>query len=431
MPPTPRLSILDFPPEITAAIFVHCVADRPFFGPTKLPWLSQHEAPLLLGRICRQWRDVALSTPELWNSIEVECPYFVEDIVPALDRWLLRSGNSPLTIDLQYRVHPDTSSDGILRLLKRHAHQLQTVTLHIPVEDVDNFERVVGPFPALRKLALFSLRLSASFELEHKISAFSIAPELRDVHFKSGFSPANITMPWSQLTTFRADTIPTSQFLRVLAQAPNLVSCQHTIYHATNIVVPVPPLLRLRKLAILGIVPSTDLLAQLTTPALVRLEVNSLELDRWAAFITRSGCALEHLAVDTTDWTAAMYTDALTIVPSVTELLGRRAGPSFYILFGLLNDSPHFLPNLKRFSEDCEYCSIARWPALRDGVTACEMLLAMLESRRRSVQNARLERFDLVTTAGLVGSAEHLRRLNALVDDGMTIDVEGSKSWGR
>ncbi|KAJ7194315.1 hypothetical protein GGX14DRAFT_378075, partial [Mycena pura] len=48
--------------EILAHIFVYCLPHgriRP----------SPRTAPLVLGQICRRWRDVALSTGRLWSSL--------------------------------------------------------------------------------------------------------------------------------------------------------------------------------------------------------------------------------------------------------------------------------------------------------------------------------------------------------------------------
>ncbi|KAJ7137239.1 hypothetical protein C8R46DRAFT_1322091, partial [Mycena filopes] len=51
--------ILTLPVDLTGEIFVHCLPDTP--APP-----SSTIAPLLLTRICRQWRNIACSTPKLW-----------------------------------------------------------------------------------------------------------------------------------------------------------------------------------------------------------------------------------------------------------------------------------------------------------------------------------------------------------------------------
>ncbi|KAJ7751656.1 hypothetical protein B0H16DRAFT_1260536, partial [Mycena metata] len=51
--------ILTLPTEITAEILLHCLPDKPVAP-------SGNVAPMLLGRICRKWRDIACGTPRLW-----------------------------------------------------------------------------------------------------------------------------------------------------------------------------------------------------------------------------------------------------------------------------------------------------------------------------------------------------------------------------
>ncbi|KAJ7610582.1 hypothetical protein DFH06DRAFT_1246126 [Mycena polygramma] len=80
--------VLTLPPEITARFFVACLPDgcvRP----------CSKSAPLLLAQICHQWREIAISTPELWAS-------------PAIRFDLRRRGAPP-------------ASDGNLHLLEKQA----------------------------------------------------------------------------------------------------------------------------------------------------------------------------------------------------------------------------------------------------------------------------------------------------------------------
>ncbi|KAJ7762607.1 hypothetical protein B0H16DRAFT_1263925, partial [Mycena metata] len=51
--------VLTLPVEITTEIFVRCL-------PRYSAYPSGNVAPMLLGRICRQWRNIACSTPRLW-----------------------------------------------------------------------------------------------------------------------------------------------------------------------------------------------------------------------------------------------------------------------------------------------------------------------------------------------------------------------------
>jgi hypothetical protein len=56
--------VLTLPNEIVSEIFLHTLPSA----------LSDHcpsstQGPLLLGQICRKWREIALFTPALWSNI--------------------------------------------------------------------------------------------------------------------------------------------------------------------------------------------------------------------------------------------------------------------------------------------------------------------------------------------------------------------------
>ncbi|THU96893.1 hypothetical protein K435DRAFT_663697, partial [Dendrothele bispora CBS 962.96] len=48
------------PDDVLSEIFMHCLPET--YNATR----SLSEAPLLLGQVCRRWREVSLSTPRLW-----------------------------------------------------------------------------------------------------------------------------------------------------------------------------------------------------------------------------------------------------------------------------------------------------------------------------------------------------------------------------
>ncbi|KAJ7108815.1 hypothetical protein C8R44DRAFT_584453, partial [Mycena epipterygia] len=50
---------LTIPTELTIEIFFHCL-------PYKFTQPSPSVAPMLLGTVCRQWREIAWNIPALW-----------------------------------------------------------------------------------------------------------------------------------------------------------------------------------------------------------------------------------------------------------------------------------------------------------------------------------------------------------------------------
>lgn len=90
------------PPELIKAIFILCLPEE------RNSAMSSLEAPVLLGRICSTWRQISLTTPQLWSSFHIVAPhrYLPDSEERLLQRlgcvqmWLSRSGVCPLSISL-------------------------------------------------------------------------------------------------------------------------------------------------------------------------------------------------------------------------------------------------------------------------------------------------------------------------------------------
>ncbi|KAK7018573.1 hypothetical protein R3P38DRAFT_1303333 [Favolaschia claudopus] len=422
-----RVTILNFPFEITAAVFMHCVLNEYNKYHDMLPSLRVNEAPVKLLRVCREWRSVAQSSPELWTVLQVDFPYFIEKRLPPLDLWLARTGSLPLTLDLKYVVYPDTSTDGLYQILRRHSSQIQDLTLSIkPTPEIFEFD--IGPLPSLKKLSLpcVSLRYYG-----RTTAAFESATQLQNVYVLGSFSPSEIRFAWGSLTDFRADHITLPDCLRVLSQATKLVNCRFGWRNAGGSLVEVPPLLQLKSLTLRSYnESSTDVLSKLTTPALVYLDTEELDLKTWAEFRARSRCALTHLTFAGDEWTSTMYERGLEGLPSLTELQVRRMGPRLFEILRLLKEDPQFLPNLESFTEDLTGMD-SLWPRHKDGASLANLVIDTLEARRNATGNTRMKYFELHTTKGFVGTPQLAKRLQALVEDGMKVYVAGSSSWSK
>ncbi|KAJ6565291.1 hypothetical protein DFH09DRAFT_919697, partial [Mycena vulgaris] len=67
---------------------------------TRSPGISPNQAPLLLGRIWKPWRDIALQTPRLWASIHIGVTSLatIPRLTEVVMNWLNRSGALPVDI---------------------------------------------------------------------------------------------------------------------------------------------------------------------------------------------------------------------------------------------------------------------------------------------------------------------------------------------
>ncbi|TDL22317.1 hypothetical protein BD410DRAFT_257061 [Rickenella mellea] len=108
------------PYELLSHVFIFCFLNHAHiswhWSPCARP--STKEAPLLLLRVCRAWRDCALSTPLLWSGLTICTPtVFCRTIVPyvkAAKEWLARAGSIPLSIVLVYDRANETDRGEIV-----------------------------------------------------------------------------------------------------------------------------------------------------------------------------------------------------------------------------------------------------------------------------------------------------------------------------
>ncbi|KAG1874359.1 hypothetical protein F4604DRAFT_740487 [Suillus subluteus] len=95
------------PSEVLSHIFVHCLPEDKYLSP------ALELAPVLLTRICRRWREVAVGTPSLWCRLEVPWVPRTQQGLSfrvCLHIWLQRSQGRPLSLALTCRSFYRTST---------------------------------------------------------------------------------------------------------------------------------------------------------------------------------------------------------------------------------------------------------------------------------------------------------------------------------
>ncbi|KAJ7510889.1 hypothetical protein B0H11DRAFT_1956464 [Mycena galericulata] len=273
-----KYPVLTLPAEITSEIFIH-------FLPT-YPERSQLVGPLspsFLCRICRQWREVALSTPTLWKAplLNLDAPHLHGNQLRLLELWLQRSGGCPLSLGLVHAGYGSPASfvDAILR----HAHRWEEVKLILPYEEL---HRITGPMPLLRTAELGPNTNRDSIDPGvPPVMVFAQAPNLREVELSLFFNPFFTALPWSQLTVLSANLYEL-EAAAILRDAAALEVCCFTMYDGVELplsALPIPSLLNLRSLRLLSSVSSPRsmrrLLPALNLPALESIVVFELFLD--------------------------------------------------------------------------------------------------------------------------------------------------------
>ncbi|KAF7345176.1 hypothetical protein MSAN_01893900 [Mycena sanguinolenta] len=158
----PNAPALRLPFELTSKTFCLCLPRHGRVRPRR------NGPPLQMAQVCRQWRDVALATPELWRSIDFE--FSVEELrydglptlfgqpekefmqwnpAAILDLWLTRSSQLPISVSM---CCYDFLPSSMIPLLASHSRRWEHLELKLHRNDFRELAQTPGPFPLLRGL---------------------------------------------------------------------------------------------------------------------------------------------------------------------------------------------------------------------------------------------------------------------------------------
>ncbi|KAJ7711948.1 hypothetical protein DFH07DRAFT_763422, partial [Mycena maculata] len=236
---------LTLPSEITSEIFTHFLPAYP-----KHCQLVSPDSPSHLSRICRAWRNVAVSTPTLWNAIELNIhdPELHEHQLPLPKTRLTRSGGCPLCIALLCRYDTQISTTVFVEAIVCHTSRRQEIELLLPYEDL---RHITGVMPLLRILTLGpTMELEESTPVATPVVLFIQAPNLREATLSSYFNPFCITLSWPQITKLTAG-LYNIEATAILRDATALEECRLTLFSEFSAPIPpIPPLTRLWSLVL-------------------------------------------------------------------------------------------------------------------------------------------------------------------------------------
>ncbi|KAF9483077.1 hypothetical protein BDN70DRAFT_874313 [Pholiota conissans] len=216
------------PDDMLREIFIACLQDD------RNAFMSCREAPLLLGLVCRKWRDLAYSTPTLWASLHIPYPVpvdrtlvmdyhllrtdvemaMVEKHYTAVKDWLHRSGACPLSISfccvhLGGRGQNMHMLQGVVetyvKILLDFSQRWRSLELFIP------FGRCLNPIadlPATSVPNLKHLRLTFSHDVQESqssqwsSSSLLTAPTLKTLYISfMPFRLSSVPNKWDHLTS--------------------------------------------------------------------------------------------------------------------------------------------------------------------------------------------------------------------------------------
>ncbi|KAJ7271226.1 hypothetical protein C8J57DRAFT_1180290 [Mycena rebaudengoi] len=374
--------ILGLPFDITSEIFTHCLLhDEPLPHPD--------HAPIVLTRICHEWRAIALNTPRIWSGVSghLDAKY-----IHLFETWLARAQNCPLSITLDCN-HPD---ELLIHFLNRHIGRCHEISLDLPFAQ---YKLLSAPdsLPLLQRLTVASWEpeeLGNDGSSPPSISAFEYAPKLRHVRMRGGLWPSDFALPWEQLTSFESDSFNVAQCLQVLKNGPNLAHCVLNAGYPSGLLPLVMSHPRLRHLT-LDSGHTLTVLPYISLPGLTKLEllnnVIETEFPLVTDFISRSQCELKDMTVCLYGHRRIMgrLTKLFATVFSLVHLRLTLNEAYAVPVCDLLHGDSTILPQLQTFSLSFHYLNDP------DPSSMFAVITAMLDARFLDDPSKRLTSFTL------------------------------------
>lgn len=293
------------PPEVLSQVFMSSlqVSD---IEDLDYDYVPPDITPLFFGTICGSWRDIAWSTPKLWNHISIRAVHhIIKQQEYLLEQWLSRSGQLPITVRLICSTSGTKSWEeeppmGIFNILIRFSDRWKDVAFFLPTPCLQKLSTPKHTFPLLNTLSICPS--GGQSNNEEEIGVFIIASHLRDVGLSSVFL-RTVILPWENITTLRAKTVFVDECLEVLRLTPHLTSCIFSkIVHGNDgYALPIVPLVLCLETLYIGVEVRADespLLDLITLPQLRSLTYDSdhdIRHENLLAFLRRSSCPLESL----------------------------------------------------------------------------------------------------------------------------------------
>ncbi|KAJ7865873.1 hypothetical protein B0H14DRAFT_2504509 [Mycena olivaceomarginata] len=294
--------ILALPFEMTAEIFGHF---QPIYPRRSRPGL---QSLTLLAQVCRQWRDIAMSSPRLWSSLQLDLdPKILPQQLILLRSWLTRSGACPLSIGITYKAaEPGVIAppiNDIVHELISHCQRWQYVELELPF---DVLHLIKGEMPWLRLLKIGPNEVP-EIQPPRPLRLFDSSPCLGHIVLSRFFQPSTIELRWENCTTLEGLFLYPEECIVILGRTVNIVHFKATIEEGEGTSGTVPILTHLESLVLLSgeAGPNNSqmlLLDALTLPALRVLRVS----EPWftpnpvmsiSNLISRSCCHIRELHV--------------------------------------------------------------------------------------------------------------------------------------
>lgn len=210
--------ISKLPTELLTDIFFRCCDDNELTR-----WINHPSLPpaLVLGTICAYWREIMLSTPELWSCITIS-DYYPPQTVPTrkklLQLYLERSRQWPLTLTLEDGPQAPIENSAI-ELLVRDSHRWRDVTMNFWNKRIDALASLENRMPLVEKLALTIPSIPM-------YAIFCQMPALHTLSLSADGPESYLALPWEQILHLTRSFCCSSAIIAILERCPNVLTLE-------------------------------------------------------------------------------------------------------------------------------------------------------------------------------------------------------------
>ena len=354
------------PPELLQVIFVCCLPLH------RNAVMHSSEAPVLLGRVCSEWRRISLSTPEVWSTLHIVPPNVNFSNLTSstarfkrkrelIDMWLGRSGACPLNISFVWFAS-DSEDEiklcaSLLEALVPTCGRWRMLDFQVPLKMFKPFIGLtVKDVPLLEGLSLMDNRTPLGIDVVDKWPESLVFAEsaMNLKNFTLTFFSGGLrlpSIPWHQLTTLYLESNisfffqDSREMLSTFVQCAHLQSCtlkfplSHTAFipafEKLNLPITLP---QLEVLCLDGdqhlqnTFHMSNTLINLCAPKLRKLEIfgrsgrteGNIAPEPLVAIRTlleRSKCPLEKLTVESMSLLPEEFIGCLKLAPTLVELV--------------------------------------------------------------------------------------------------------------
>ncbi|KAL0570987.1 hypothetical protein V5O48_010972 [Marasmius crinis-equi] len=415
------------------------------------------KCPWVLGQVCRRWRGIALSLPDLWTRINVDGgalpPEIVEDHVERrVSMALERARDRPLSVSLSQ----DSCRERVFSMVCSRSSQWKDAYIFVGISGLKMLTPCRGSFPMLSTLYL---DLEEDGWQEHEqdeavknaaLSVFCDAPELHKVTLTGYLAPITSPLitqiiPWKQITRLEMNPYDSGPDIRpIIPLLTNVSSCElGTFLFPGGPLMDPSTLLNLHTLALtstLARIPVDPLLDSVTLPALKKFDLRSgtSSIMTVVRFLERSSCRLEDLSLfrlDSRDLIEVLQTRA---VQSVRVFSVRSRGVDRRDSHGGVDDRFLEALKLKQTNNDTSRGDnalrhLSELSLVGPKQWSDSSLVEMLASRAFLNQTLPLGTsrltvvsFGLTGVDGLAFEDEAARvQMRGLIDGGLIVEVDG------